>query len=90
MYPPPIEAFLDTTLSKFLELSSVPDILIVPSDLNSFAKMLPLSDSSQCLCINPGRLIKGHSAGNFAHLQIQGNEIRQPIDKACKVEIIQI
>ena len=45
------------------ELQTTPDILILPSQLNPFAKRV-----SDVLCINPGRLTKGSTAGTFCQV----------------------
>jgi len=37
-----------------------PDVLVVPSDLRYFVK-----DVEGCLCMNPGRLVKGQTGGTF-------------------------
>ena len=42
-----------------------PDILITPSDLMLFAKNI-----EGCICINPGSMYKGASAGTYATLTI--------------------
>jgi hypothetical protein len=47
--------------SHGFDLQITPDILILPSQLNPFAKR-----AGDVLCINPGRLTKGATAGTFA------------------------
>ena len=47
------------------EMQVTPDILILPSQLNPFAKRV-----GDVLCINPGRLTKGSTAGTFAQATI--------------------
>ena len=89
IFPPPLGTCLDTTLARYLKLQAVPDILVLPSDLNSFAKLLPMAspDSEQCLCINPGRLVKGHGGGTFAHIHVLPGPQGQKLSQSCKVEI---
>ncbi|XP_065661952.1 DNA polymerase alpha subunit B isoform X2 [Hydra vulgaris] len=43
-----------------------PDILVLPSDLRYFIK-----DLEGCLCINPGRLVKGQTGGTFLKLLVK-------------------
>ena len=92
IYPPPLGACLDTTLASHLRLTVAPEILILPSDLTTFAKALPTAspDSPQCLCINPGRLTKGQSSGTFAHVYIAASSREQSITSNCKVQIRKI
>ena len=47
------------------ELQFTPDILILPSQLSPFAKRV-----EDVLCINPGRITKGSSAGTFSQLTV--------------------
>ncbi len=69
MYPPPAGTLLDTSLAAALDLPCSPDILIVPSDLAAFAKLIPVrqtldfdaSEDGKTVCINPGRLTKAVS-----------------------------
>ena len=42
MYPPAPGSLLDASQASKLQLRLTPDILILPSDLNPFAKLLPL------------------------------------------------
>ena len=84
---------LDSTLADSLALPGCPDILLLPSDLNSFAKPVPplAGSNSSALCINPGRLAKGGKAGSYAHLQVLPRSAEQSdICKRCKIEIRQI
>lgn len=42
MFPPPPGAMLDTALAaEALRLLVTPDVLVLPSDMNAFAKLLP-------------------------------------------------
>jgi hypothetical protein len=47
------------------QIPVTPDILILPSQLNPFAKLV-----GDVLCINPGRLTKGSTAGTFVQATI--------------------
>ena len=42
LYPPAAGALLDSSLADKLHLPITPDILLLPSDLNPFAKLLPI------------------------------------------------
>ncbi|KAK3139635.1 hypothetical protein QOZ80_5AG0386660 [Eleusine coracana subsp. coracana] len=73
LYPPAAGVPLDFSLAKeALEISSMPDILLLPSDLAPFAKVLSLGEGSedekQFICVNPGRLAKGIGGGTFVEL----------------------
>lgn len=90
VYPPPRGALLDTSLAaEHLRLPLIPNILILPSDLAPFAKMLPVSDqvksatspemtvptahSTTVVVVNPGRVAKGVAGGTWAFLAIAGS-----------------
>lgn len=42
LFPPPLGTCLDSSLGAALELPCSPDIMLLPSDLNPFAKVVPL------------------------------------------------
>ena len=46
LYPPPLGAMLDTSLGDHLSLPCTPDILVLPSDLAPFAKLVPVEGPS--------------------------------------------
>ncbi|CAA7403223.1 unnamed protein product [Spirodela intermedia] len=75
LYPPSVDVPLDLSLApEALEISLTPDILLMPSDLTPFVKVLSLAERSEtgeparCVCVNPGRLAKGIGGGTFAEL----------------------
>lgn len=74
LYPQAESVPLDVSIApEALQVSVVPDILILPSDLIHFVKVLSVEGGSQeeqvkCMCVNPGRLAKGRGAGTFAEL----------------------
>jgi len=43
-----------------------PDVLVVPSDLRYFIK-----DIEGCLCVNPGRLVKGQTGGSYMKMLVK-------------------
>ena len=47
MYPPAAGAMLDTSLASNLQLPVIPDILLLPSDLNPFAKLTTVPAAPQ-------------------------------------------
>ncbi|PUZ72199.1 hypothetical protein GQ55_2G374400 [Panicum hallii var. hallii] len=73
LYPPAGGVPLDFSLAnEALEISSTPDVLLLPSDLAPFAKVLSLGEGSDdqkpFICLNPGRLAKGIGGGTFVDL----------------------
>ncbi|XP_062157586.1 uncharacterized protein LOC133865235 [Alnus glutinosa] len=79
LYPPAEGIPLDFSLAaEALHISSIPDILILPSDMKYFVKVLSSGEGSEgeeqakCICVNPGRLAKGEGGGTFAELNYRG------------------
>ncbi|GKD15499.1 DNA polymerase alpha subunit B [Tanacetum coccineum] len=80
LYPPAEDTPLDLSLApEALQMSVVPDILIVPSDLTQFVKVLSLEGTKEgeqemkCVCVNPGRIARGAGGGHFVELNFHGN-----------------
>ncbi|ONI30147.1 hypothetical protein PRUPE_1G233700 [Prunus persica] len=80
LYPPAEGIPLDFSLApEALNISLIPDILILPSDMKHFVKVLPLGERGEekeqvkCICVNPGRLAKGEGGGTFVELNYYGN-----------------
>ncbi|KAB2031853.1 hypothetical protein ES319_D05G332800v1 [Gossypium barbadense] len=82
LYPPAEGVPMDFSFaSEALHISSVPDLLILPSDIKYFVKVLPVGGTTEgeeeqmkrCVCINPGRLAKGEGGGTFVELKYQGS-----------------
>ena len=93
MFPPAMGTMLDSTFSESLILPQRPDILLLPSDLNCFAKpTLPLTAGGEsAVCINPGRAAKGSRQGSYARLEIcPPIEGRSRVQDRCRVEIRQL
>ncbi len=65
LFPAPEGTQMSMANSHGFELPITPDILILPSQLNPFAKR-----AGDVLCINPGRLTKGATAGTFARATV--------------------
>ncbi|KAH7857898.1 hypothetical protein Vadar_017717 [Vaccinium darrowii] len=80
LYPPMEGTPLDFSLApEALQISHVPDILILSSDLAHFVKVLSVGDKNEgeeqtkCVCVNPGRLSRGEGAGFFVELNYHQN-----------------
>ncbi|KAL6186378.1 hypothetical protein ACLB2K_042498 [Fragaria x ananassa] len=80
LYPPAESVPLDFSLApEALNISLIPDILILPSDLKYFVKVLSLGEGGEgeppvkCICVNPGRLSKGEGGGTFVELNYYGS-----------------
>ncbi|XP_009127568.1 DNA polymerase alpha subunit B [Brassica rapa] len=77
LYPPPESLPYDSRLApQALQISSIPDILLLPSDMKYFVKVLSIGegeDAAKCVCVNPGRLAKGEGAGTFVELTYKGD-----------------
>ncbi|CAM9546649.1 unnamed protein product [Chrysoparadoxa australica] len=73
LFPPPSNSSpqLDLCHAEKWHMPCTPDILLVPSRLQFFARNI-----KGCLCINPGQLAKGNGGGTFAHMAVH------PIPKA--------
>ncbi|CAN1794753.1 DNA polymerase alpha subunit B, partial [Linum perenne] len=83
LYPPAEDVPVDFSLApRALRIESVPDILILPSDMKYFIKVLTIGGTTEdeaakkCICINPGRLAKGEGGGTFAELDYRGSPDR--------------
>ncbi|KAK7387567.1 hypothetical protein VNO78_28462 [Psophocarpus tetragonolobus] len=77
LYPPAESVPLDFSLAaEALQLSLVPDILILPSDIKYFVKVLSNENEgishTKCIAVNPGRLAKGEGGGTFVELDYCG------------------
>lgn len=80
LYPPAEGIPLDFSLApEALEISSIPDILILPSDLTHFVRVVSFGGKTvgeeqvKCLCVNPGRLARGEGGGFFVELNYYGS-----------------
>ncbi|KAG0455008.1 hypothetical protein HPP92_024300 [Vanilla planifolia] len=73
LYPPSMGVPLDLSLApEALDISSIPELLLLPSDLAPFVKVLSYQNGDEkgkgCMCVNPGRLAKGIGGGTFVEL----------------------
>ncbi|KAJ8064988.1 hypothetical protein OCU04_007292 [Sclerotinia nivalis] len=93
----PVGAMLDTSFLKLGEMINVrPDMLVVPSSLPPFAKVV-----ESVLVINPGYLSKRKAAGTYAKLTVypasmteqertQGTMIGHKLFERARVDIVRI
>ncbi|XP_008324900.1 DNA polymerase alpha subunit B [Cynoglossus semilaevis] len=71
LFPPAEEVNMDyEKFQQFGQMPLTPDILIIPSELRYFVK-----DVVGCVCVNPGRLTKGHVGGTYGRLLIQRSAV---------------
>nr|CAG8473061.1 9729_t:CDS:10 [Entrophospora candida]CAG8485776.1 13280_t:CDS:10 [Entrophospora candida] len=91
LFPPVINDInLDVKNSSSLQLQATPDVLVTPSKLKFFAKVI-----NNVICINPGYVSKNQSNGTYAKLTIHppqqnNSEPEQFISKRSRVEIIRL
>lgn len=65
LFPPAEGSQLSMANINMLSLEQSPDVLLLPSQLNPFAKRI-----GDVLCVNPGRLTKGSGPGTFARFTV--------------------
>ena len=83
LFPPAHGACLDASLASHLAMEKTPDVLVLPSDLQPFAKVCECpglgpggavtavtDDDARFVAINPGRLAKGNIGGTLAHVYV--------------------
>ncbi|WOL05156.1 DNA polymerase alpha subunit B [Canna indica] len=78
LYPLSESVPLDFSLApETLDIPVIPDLLILPSDLAPFVKVLSHDGNDgevmKCICVNPGRLAKGIGGGTFVELHYHNN-----------------
>ncbi|MFS7943928.1 putative DNA polymerase alpha/delta/epsilon, subunit B, DNA polymerase alpha, subunit B [Helianthus anomalus] len=76
LYPPAEDTPVDLSLApEAFQMSVIPDVLVVPSDLTQFVKVLSLEGTSEvkCICVNPGRLARGEGGGHFVEVNFHGS-----------------
>ncbi len=104
LFPPPLGACLDTSHYSSLRLVASPDLLLLPSNLAPFAKLLPLGAGKlpgapseplpgvpeATVVVNPGRLAKGVSGGTFAHITLAPGGGGQEAHQHMRVDIVRL
>ncbi|XP_042294906.1 DNA polymerase alpha subunit B isoform X2 [Sceloporus undulatus] len=79
LYPPAEEMNIDYEhFYPYASLPVMPDVLVTPSDLKYFIK-----DILHCVCVNPGRLTKGHVGGTYGRLWLQRKASREECQNPC-------
>ena len=85
LYPAHNDVSLDVDLLPLAQMSVQPHVLIIPSELSPYVKMV-----DGCLAVNPGSVTKGQSAGTYGFLQIDLEKVRNQSvvseqEVSCKV-----
>eukprot|EP00794_Sanderia_malayensis_P020253 gene20253-22237_t len=70
---------------QYCSMPISPDILILPSDIRCFVK-----EVESCLCINPGRLVKGHTGGTFAKIMVKPSKVPNTDKSVATDSFVQI
>jgi hypothetical protein len=65
LFPAPAGTQLELRQMGKLSMAQKPDLLVLPTKLNTFAKVI-----QGTLCVNPGKLTKGNGGGTFAHISV--------------------
>ncbi|RNA22668.1 DNA polymerase alpha subunit B [Brachionus plicatilis] len=86
IYPPPDHVCIDyEAWNKHAKIYTHPKIFIAVSDMAKFTK-----EVNNCVCINPGRFVRGTATGSYAQITIQMNKIQEnDQDKNSGIEIMQ-
>ncbi|KAF9592216.1 hypothetical protein IFM89_012792 [Coptis chinensis] len=96
LYPPFEDILLDLSLApESLQILSIPDIVILPSDLSPSVTVLVLSEKNstgeqtRCIAVNPGRLAKGvwRSKSNLSIIVIQEVAGTNPLNPTFLVQL---
>lgn len=70
LLPPPADVPVDVSSNLHSGgIGAMPDILLLPSQLAPFAKLMPQDDGG-ALCLNPGKLTRNAAGGSFALLSV--------------------
>eukprot|EP00474_Spongospora_subterranea_P002340 CRZ02798.1 hypothetical protein [Spongospora subterranea] len=81
--PPPTASIDWTHLSKFA-LTQGPDLMLLPSTLAQFARVI-----NDTVCVNPGRLLKGASSpGTYSRISIRPGD--GPVSSRISADIVRI
>ena len=76
----------DYTHEKQLLMRRTPDILILPSQLKYFAKII----NENVICVNPSFLTKTNTGGTFALITVYKPDKDMDYSKCTRVDIIKI
>jgi len=100
-YPPAPGAMMDTTQAAHFVMGDSPDVLLLPSDISPFAKLLDAdalgvagdenaAKAASVAAVNPGRLMKGPSGGTFARIRFVGSDGQGAAAERTRVDILRI
>ena len=82
LYPAPDNVPLDLKHQDRWRMPITPDVLVLPSKLAKFAKVV-----KGCVVVNPGALCQGDSGGTFAKLDIKGMDL-EALEKMDKDVVV--
>ncbi|CAO3638267.1 unnamed protein product [Cunninghamella echinulata] len=88
LFPTSKNDSIDADQMVNLQLSIRPDILILPSQLRHFTKLV-----DDVLCINPGHLCKRQSGGTYARLTIHpksSNDNNNAVHERTRVDLVKL
>eukprot|EP00066_Takifugu_rubripes_P005908 XP_003970292.1 PREDICTED: DNA polymerase alpha subunit B [Takifugu rubripes] len=88
LYPPVEDVNMDyEKFQSFGQMPVTPDVLILPSELRYFIK-----DVIGCVCVNPGRLTKGHVGGTYSRLLLQrrSSEEGERVSPCLAAQVVKI
>ncbi|XP_077388690.1 DNA polymerase alpha subunit B [Festucalex cinctus] len=89
LYPPVEDVNMDyEKFQSFGQMPVTPDVLLIPSELRYFVK-----DVMGCVCINPGRLTKGHVGGTYGRLLIQraaSSDVDKRVSHCLAAQVVKI
>ena len=86
LFPPPIDSNfnIEWSDSDFFAMAEVPNILILPSQLNPFVKVV-----DGVVCINPGFMMRGDSSGTYAEISVNCID-GLPFSSCCRVDVVHL
>lgn len=76
-----------------LHITSIPDFLILPSDMKYFIKVIFLVEGEEqrkSICINPGTQAKGQGGGTFAELKYHGSPDKMNASITIGIQILDL
>ncbi|ORX45301.1 DNA polymerase alpha, subunit B [Hesseltinella vesiculosa] len=84
LYPTAPDVIIDADQMAMVQLTTLPDILVLPSHLKHFAKVV-----DDVICMNPGHLCKSQSGGTYARIALPAKQhVKQ--HEHIRVDLIKI
>ncbi len=81
IYPPPESVCIDyEAWQKYARIDQAPRVFIAASDMANFNK-----EVNNCVCLNPGKLVKGTSNGTYAKIIVSAKPIVVEVNKTLPV-----